>query len=274
MHGDRIFASQDRNGDALNVYELEDPTKLAFVTEGLRNNPFLERKQILELHGVLGEWLAETPVCTAPQGLTEDRVRELIAEALKPVESEGYARYCETPGCEEFPGTERHFEHDPEPHEVGHPEPASACRCHDANGNSIDVTEPLCHRAAPEGAHEATRCTFCGWLWSRHSPHPGAPRQVRTPECGLCKQPWTDGHGQPGDPCADAPKQLVGCECGHRWGMHVYGFGCIRVLPGLQQCTCERIPPDAAANCTDCARGVHPHVFRSCPDCECVASAP
>jgi len=260
MHGDRIFASQDRHGDALNVYELEDPSKLAFVTEGLRNNPFLERRQILELHGVLGEWLAETPARTAPQGLTEDRVRELIAEALKPVvqplsrrlredldrwvaDSEGYARYCEIPGCTEFPGAEAHFEHDPDPHEVGHPEPASACRCHDANGNSIDVTEALCHRAAPEGAHEAARCTFCGWLWSRHSPHPAAPRQVITLKCELCKQPWTDGHGQPGDPCAGAPKQLVGCGCGHGWGVHDE-TGCARARNG--GCTCDRIPPGAA----------------------------
>ena len=262
MHGDRIFASQDRNGDALNVYELEDPSKLAFVTEGLRNNPFLETEQIAELHAVLGAWLDENSVRTAPQGLTEDRVRQLIAEALlanggiqaRPLhqspqgDSEGYARYCEDSQCTRFPDAEAHFEHDQDPHEVGHPEPASACRCHDANGNSIDVTEALCHRAAPEGAHEAARCTFCGWLWSRHSPHPAALRQVITLKCGLCKQPWTDGHGQPGDPCAGAPRQLVGCECGHGWGVHSRMYSeCICKLPDGTQCPCKRTPPTPQA---------------------------
>jgi hypothetical protein len=98
---------------------------------------------------------------------------------------------CTLPGCGRFPASSEHFEHDPEPHDVGHPEP-----------------EPLCHRTRPADAHPASRCTWCGWLWEQHSPAPSAPRQ------------------------------LVGCECGHRWGVH--GGGKCHAWDGAKECGCTR----------------------------------
>jgi hypothetical protein len=190
-----------------------------------------DRTSVRYLHAFLGRFLGETRLpshVATPAQLTPADVRAIVAEAIAeerarvqplwqaPQAAEG-ARFCELPGCPKFPYTEKHFEHDPEPHDVGHPEP-----------------EPICDRPIPADVHQASRCTFCGWLWAQHH------WEVIVPGCWLCQAPWTDGHGQPGDPCAGAPRQLIGCECGHRWGVHTRGLGC---TGHGGTCTCDHTPP-------------------------------
>jgi len=258
----------DSDGDGIRLRLTSVSVRLSRIGGG----PYagLPREEVLRLYNALGDWLGQAPVKTA-QNLTEDRVRQLIVEALKPTVQTLQARYedagagfCRIPGCMRFPHTEKHFEHeadpeplcgcchhrndlhdgtdgclfgseggseicgctaqrDPEPRDVGHPEP-----------------EPLCDRLIPAGAHFASRCTFCGWLWLQHKPTGVL--------CRLCQAPWTDGHGQPGDPCAGAPRQLVGCVCGHRWGAHG-PHGCMAPYgdsynpDDLLHCECTRTPP-------------------------------
>lgn len=89
------------------------------------------------------------------------------------------------------------------------------------------VVESLCHRPAPDEAHPASRCTWCGHLWITH--------RIADPE------PHDVGHP---DECTEevrVPRQLVGCECGHRWSMHGWG-GCYVSRDELA-CTCTCRPP-------------------------------
>lgn len=222
-----IFHHVDRDGDEIEVLA---GTHLEFHSAGKVGagmTVHVDRQAALRLRNALTDWLG---LSDGPVWVTEDRVRALITEALAnprplhhspqagPVEG---APYCEIPGCTKFPTTGRHFEHDPEPRDVGHPEP-----------------EELCGRIAPADAHPASRCTFCGFVWQAHR------KAELTISCGLCGAEWTDGHGQPGDPCTHIPawRQLVGCECGHAWRQHDH-TGCTRVHP--TQLDCRRTPPSA-----------------------------
>lgn len=103
--------------------------------------------------------------------------------------------------------------------------------------------------------------------------HPRPPLPVRqktviTPECGLCKQPWSDGHGQPGDPCpgVEAARQHPSdwtdalwrvkpeptgelsdektyCgACGHSWVTHWESIGRCTSTVGKGKCECPRRP--------------------------------
>jgi len=202
---------------------------------------------------------------TVPATLTPADVRAIVAEAIaeertrvqplhrSPQATEG-AGFCQILGCKLFPGVVQHFEHDPEPlcgcchHRNDLHDGTDGCLFGSEGGSEIcgctaqrdpeprDVghpePEPLCNRLIPAGAHFASRCTFCGWLWLQHKPIGVL--------CRLCQAPWTDGHGQPGDPCAGAPRQLVGCECGHGWGVHVRGLDCTG-HGGTCKCTRARI---------------------------------
>lgn len=38
------------------------------------------------------------------------------------------------------------------------------------------------------------------------------------PECGVCGEPWSDGHGQPGDPCTSSDPECT--YCGHEYAEH------------------------------------------------------
>lgn len=102
-----------------------------------------------------------------------------------------------------------------------------------------------------------------------HPTYEDARPHSAAPECGKCGAPWSDTHGQPGDPCAPAPSAPapagptwddelwsapsaetsartlpvpVCAKCGHSWVRHpplnvakiecsVRGCECIRVRP-------------------------------------------
>lgn len=98
-------------------------------------------------------------------------------------------------------------------------------------------------------------------------PRPPLPLRGKTvivPECGLCKQPWSDGHGQPGDPCpgVEAARQHPSdwtealwrvkpepagearyCdECGHSWESYRPELGQCASIKGKAICGCTRRP--------------------------------
>lgn len=99
-----------------------------------------------------------------------------------------------------------------------------------------------CTIPVPTGTVLTDTCGMCGHLWTLHERTP-EPERPPTIPCGLCGKPWHDGHGYPGDPCVGAPKQLVGCECGHGWGAHSTAFGC---TAANRECECTRTAPSAA----------------------------
>lgn len=200
-----VFRHEDVDGDKLTVeahyYESGRPW-VVFLADSTGSGLF--REDMIRLR----DWLTDainqagpdSIPAVVPVPLTAADVRaiaaEVVAEAMAQQEpratiSNG-AEFCRIPGCMRFPGTAEHFEHDPEPQEVGHPTAPA----------TITLADAL---ADPTPANMEA-------LWT--------PSQSFPIECGLCKAPWSDGHGQPGDPCTGAPKQLVGCECGHRWGTH------------------------------------------------------
>jgi hypothetical protein len=255
-----LFSSAlDSDGDYAEVDVSRDlPGTLIFSTyyayRQTWNSARITRVDVTRLYNALGQWLGEDPTLeqpAPPAPLTAADVRaiasEVVAEALAQrgaLDISNGVSFCRIPGCMLFPGTAEHFEHDPEPRDVGHPGPVTLAQAlADPTPASMDM------------------------LW-------GQPPQVEVHrvECGLCKAPWSDGHGQPGDPCTGAPKQLVGCECGHRWGVHGE-TGCVG---NLASCTCERTPP-VETEC-ECGHRWGVHVAQGCSadnwDCECTRTSP
>lgn len=96
-------------------------------------------------------------------------------------------------------------------------------------------------------------------------PHPAAP------ECGKCSAPWSDTHGQPGDPCAPAPSAPAPAgptwddelwsapsaetsartlpvpvcpECGHSWPRHMpFSLNLTEAECSVRGCECTRVRP-------------------------------
>lgn len=67
----------------------------------------------------------------------------------------------------------------------------------------VPEPEPLCARTRPPGWHPATRCTFCGHLWTEHPPTPTEPEHHgrlmsvlprRTRRCIECGHQASDHH--------------------------------------------------------------------------------
>ena len=211
-----IFESApDKDGDFIDVTSPLEPTgDLVFsvyrAERQVWNSSYVTRAEVIKLYDALGRWLGEDPTpeqsrATAPPAppayATEDRVRAMIAEAVLPLYESPQATVP-----------------DPDPHDVGHPDPAP---------------EVMCTRVQPlQGVHPATRCTWCGFLWTDH---PTFAEQLQKVGEAAAK--------------VMAPyKQLLGCECGHGWGVHSPDrcSAVHRPLGGaLHQCTCTRTPPKA-----------------------------
>lgn len=274
-----IHQHRDEDGDVFRVHKRGESALSLQVLKGDANTStvYASREQAERLHNALGEWLYPQNPGPTP-GDYAAAVKALgdavngLAGSIRPLWSAPVAAdpYCHLKGCgwgsctPHPDGCTRCTEPDPEPRDVGHPEP-----------------EPLCTRTRPTDAHPVSRCTFCGHLWSLHA-DPTPLERVRefyrstlspdavVPECGLCKQPWNDTHGQPENPCAGAPRQLVGCECGHGWGMHSESdrIGCFaRFGTGgscLNPCKCKRTRPAVhKIECDGCGHRwtLHPPAF-------------
>jgi hypothetical protein len=119
----------------------------------------------------------------------------------------------------------------------------------------IPAPEPLCHRVIPAEAHAASRCTFCGHLWTMHRLADPEPHDVGHPE-----DPETTREVR-------VPRQLTGCECGHRWGVHggsachAYGCGCTEALLAD-----GKAPYSGGCECT---HAYADHDVCGCLKCEC-----
>lgn len=122
----------------------------------------------------------------------------------------------------------------------------------------IPAPEPLCHRVIPAEAHAASRCTFCGHLWTMHRLADPEPHDVGHPE-----DPETTREVR-------VPRQLTGCECGHRWGVHggsachAYGCGCTKALPA--DVNNGKAPYSGGCDCT---HAYADHDACGCLKCEC-----
>lgn len=166
-------------------------------------------------------------------------------------------------------------EADPEPGDVGHPrppvaepKPGDAC-AEPACGHMRDRHRPNCAQFAPgkgvcrcNAFQERVALPVRERMWRPEDSRP------KGPYCGLCKQPWNDGHGQPGDPCpgVEEARQHPGdwtdalwrvrpsapasearyCDgCGHSWEVHaergVADTWCT-ATKGKGRCGCTRRP--------------------------------
>jgi|SRR5687768_1707944 len=218
-----LFSSTpDKDGDHLEVDTIEDPARLLFTTAGdSYASAYVIRDEVTALRDVLTAWLDGTRLpshVARPKPVTVDDVRTLIAEAMAEARAgqvqplwaapQTEAAFCEIPGCSKFPATAKHFEHDPEPGDVGHPRPATACTCHDSDGNSVLTADPVDAALADPAVNWSDR------LFGKSVP-------------------------------VKLPRQLVGCECGHRWSTHA-SDGCHQRLDEYgDQCTCTSTPPVA-----------------------------
>jgi hypothetical protein len=237
-----IFKHKDSDGDSLDVrtYGTEE---LRFAATAAM---YLDVEAVLRLREALTDWIGDRDVTYPQPGFTTPSdVRFIVAEMLaqvRPLHQSPQAEqpdwtsmegWCTIPGCDKFPGVSQHFEHDPEPmrcrtcgqsrsawgmvhqcdtdpepHDVGHPRPADSSLWD-------EDARPLCDGIRPLGVNADDECPSCDHLWAVHAA-----------------------------PAPSAPKQLVGCECGHGWGVHG-GNGC-HAEKGDGYCTCKRTPPSAS----------------------------
>ena len=288
--GEEIFRHTDTDGDSLEVYPGETrstyKTGLIFraTTEELGEENFvsagLPRDAVLSLIQVLTEWAY--PAHT-PEGPNRSLIEELIVKAVKDQVSAVLPLHLSPVGvprphgpavfactCHDSEGNS--VLPDPEPGDVGHPRPPAAggdiC-ANPACGHRRDRHRSVCAKFTP--GRGVCRCD----VFQELEPLPVRPVpeavEVHRIECGLCKQPWSDGHGQPGDVCAgvEAARQHPGdwtdalwrvqpsapasesryCdECGHSWEVHQgcitppSEYGCIS-QQGKSICGCTRKIP-------------------------------
>lgn len=139
-----LFRYEDEDGDELIARPSAFPVgDMMFHCEGesaRRRAVRVPREKVEKLYSALGEWLYPTGVPKMPDltGLTEamSKASEGMAVAVQSL----------------------------------HLSPVAVVKVPDA-----PEPEPLCELTRPYGAHPATRCTFCGHLWTEHTPPPIEP---------------------------------------------------------------------------------------------------
>jgi len=160
-----LFAHTDDDGYELSVAATNDyiRVRIGHASNSDRVPVQLSRREARSLRDEIDQWLSQGfPVRAMP--LTPADVRAIATQAATEVmalhlspqaryEDAVAARLCTVPGCPAFPGAAQHFEHgepDPEPRDVGHPEP-----------------DP-CPLVQPLHAHSDARCGGCGGNWRDH----------------------------------------------------------------------------------------------------------
>lgn len=136
--------------------------------------------------------------------------------------------------------------------------PPETCRC----GHAKDRHRPHCAVVMRDDHGVICRCDGFGPSLPVRSPE---RVEIHRHECGLCKQPWSDGHGQPGDPCpgVEEARQHPGdwtdalwrvqpsaptsearyCDgCGHSWESHWTDAAKCMATKGKSVCGCTRRP--------------------------------
>lgn len=263
----KIFTHTDDDGDEISFFSDErSPLSVEVKPVGEQSYiGYLDRDAALRLHAVLGEWLY--PV-HAPEGPNRSLIEQMIERAVKdqvaavlPLHLKSFAAQMQA-AEEKIGRVANALMADPEPRDVGHPEDCGLCgRDQDPNGH--DCVPPKYEDARPGTTHE-----FVQGLRRMADAAKHAARATAS-ECGKCGAPWSDTHGQPGDPCAPAssapapagptwddelwgaPSAETGArtlpvpactKCGHSWPRH-------RLLGGpttncsVRGCECTRVQP-------------------------------
>lgn len=159
---------------------------------------------------------------------------------------------------------------------------------------SNPITAADAHPIAPEGPEYCTCAKFNGRVHFAHgedAPVAAAEEPPTAPECGVCGGPWSDSHGQPGDPCQ--PTELgpySPCpDCGHPMALHLLwserkhqgctaadGCTCPRtwrapeyIAPPLVESSPKPAPP---AECTCTHQLVYSHGKDGCTYSECTCT--
>lgn len=274
-----LFEHTDHDGDHLSVDSwpvFNDDQSMRFNylivknTEGADNDPRpgavsvrLNAVDVNRLHAALGAWMADNGITARsatsapvadPDSLYGDLIRQAVAAEVARVLPLHQAPMALGVDCTEplRPGTR-----------VSdlcgacgfiwglHRGPMARCRrC------GVSANEPH-----TDCSGDARACQYIlpgapGYdLLADPEPHDvGHPvyEDARPHPCGVCNRPWSDGHGQPGDPCrpvnTDPAPGLLGAtlpvdtshcpDCGHGWNDHTVG-----VCWGSGACPCRAKQP-------------------------------
>lgn len=230
-----IFTHRDEDGDSMEIIERTRDSLMVSVAAGMNrpSNAYVSRDAALRLHAALGDWLFPTYSGTPDTTLLERMVRKAAQDAVSAV-----LPLAARPGAGHRTVT------DPEPRDVGHPEPGPTWD--DQLWSRVDPFDPEsagpCQELAPRAARLSDPCQGCGYAWALHRMHPpvcGCIRAADTdtgtqcPRCG--HEHWSDTRCMhPRE--VQAPRRLVGCECGHRWGVHAVA----EMNGGCTVCECTR----------------------------------
>jgi len=174
-----IFVHRDNDGDELDVHRSPETLIVHSIREhdGELTSVGLDREAVSRLYDALGEWLYSTGVPLPDHSLIEQLIRRAAEDAVVTVlplnlRPDVQSRYvdagtasCVIPGCKLFPGMTQHFEHDPEPREVGHPGPTWDDKLWGASASSVVVPKQLvgCECGHPGALHsydDALGCTY------------------------------------------------------------------------------------------------------------------
>jgi len=234
-----IFTHRDEDGDEIEfIGRTGGPNgELMASISSDRVRPYhtyLDRAAVTRLHAALGEWLFPAYAGTPDTSLLERMVRKAAEDAVSAV-----LPLAARPGAGHID-----VDVDPEPRDVGHPEPT----WDDKLWSRTDPFDPEgggpCGELAKRGVRLDDPCRACGYTWSLHRAQPvcgclrsGAPIGEQCPDCAHWHRPGTRCM-KPSE--VQAPKRLVGCECGHRWGLHG-GAACHGQISGGRTCGCTRL---------------------------------
>lgn len=211
-----IFTHRDEDGDEIEIIErTRDSLRVSVAADMNRpSNAYVSRDAALRLHAALGQWLFPTYSGAPDTTLLERMVRQAAQDAVSAVLPLA-AR----------PGAGHQTVIDPEPRDVGHPEPGPTWD--DQLWNSPEPSGPVgpCREPALADVRLSDPCQACGYLWALHRAEPpvcgcirtGAPIGEQCPDCAhwhrtdtRCMHPRE----------VQVPRRLVGCECGHGWRVH------------------------------------------------------
>ena len=239
-----IFRYTDTDGDCLEVHSISDRLVFRSVDSDVDHATVavsLPREELERLYNAIGERLFPQDLgpnpgdyATAVKALS-DAINGL-ATSVRPLWS-GPRAAC---GCigEGHP-TSSPVEQDPEPREVGHPEPSAPCT-----------------RPRPSFYRPEYTCIECGYLWTEHA-----------------VTPVPEDHGRLMSELPRRVRPKVGCECGHAWDVHSLQarIGCF-AAPGGDVCECRCTRPSASTvGCTCDHKYAYVHDSNGCTHlpCEC-----
>jgi hypothetical protein len=218
-----IFRCQDDDGDELTVRtSVNHPDSVLFDAESgdAVITVRVHREQVLKLHNALGEWLYPTGPTAPPTPSDRDFIRQVIHEEVARVVPLHLA-----PQAAGVIGIDCNALLRPE-HRLA--DVCNNCGFTWALHRAQPAPEPLCNHLRPADAHAASRCTWCGHLWTEHA---GSTTRTRcgqcdayndTPTSHVC-EPEPQHHGRLMSELPRRVRKAPQCSQGNHQG---YGCGC------------------------------------------------